>query len=191
MGSKFVAQFIGVQAAYRLPYVLLVDDDCLLPPEFPLHTERFKTGKKLGAIKCVGYAIQSCGPQGSKGTFCQQAQDIEYKLSGLQRYFGGLWSSAIFPHGAISLWERELLLQCFKKHPGFTISEDWFFGYVSRTLGARIVMCTEVFVKTETPSYLLRRGKQGRGGYGETTVTEQRMRRWNVSALFSASKTVY
>lgn len=179
-GSKIVAQFIGCQAAAEFPYALLIDDDCTLPEDFPLRTERIQLGTKKRLVKCLGYAIASVGSGGSPGTLCQQAQDLEYKLSGMGRYFFGSWGSASFPHGAIALWDREFLSVCFRKHPGFTISEDWFFGHVARELGGRIQMCNEIFVKTETPPALMRSSKQGaRAGYGEMTVVSQRMTRWN------------
>ena len=40
----------------------------------------------------------------------------------------------------------------FQAHPGFSVSEEWFFGHVARQLGCRIQMCTAVFVETETPN---------------------------------------
>ena len=174
IGSKIIAQYVGCYVSKKFPYVLLIDDDCLLPPNFPVVTERLK-----GKVKCVGYTIKSVGPNHSRGTYCQQAQDLEYKLSGIQRAFAGKIGSATFPHGAISLWDRDFLLNTFKVHPGFTVSEDWFFGHVARQLGCRITMCTSVFVETETPSSVFFSSGGARGGFGEMTVFKQRFKRWN------------
>ena len=174
MGSKIIAQFVGTYVAKRFPYVLLIDDDCLLPPNFPLVTERLR-----GKVQCIGYTIKSVGPNRSKGTLCQQAQDVEYKLSGIQRAFAGKVGSATFPHGAISIWDRELLIRTFQEHPGFSVSEDWFFGHVARKLGCRIQMCTSVFVETETPSAIFYSNGGARGGFGEMTIWKQRFFRWN------------
>ena len=158
----------------KFPYVLLIDDDCLLPPNLPLVTERLR-----GNVQCIGYTIKSVGPNRSKGTLCQQAQDMEYKLSGIQRAFAGKVGSATFPHGAISIWDRDLLMKTFQEHPGFSVSEDWFFGHVARQLGCRIQMCTSVFVETETPSAIFHSGGGARGGFGEMTIWKQRFFRWN------------
>lgn len=174
IGSKIIAQYVGCYVSKKFPYVLLIDDDCLLPPNFPVVTERLK-----GKVKCVGYTIKSVGPNHSRGTYCQQSQDLEYKLSGIQRAFAGKIGSATFPHGAISLWDRDFLLNTFKVHPGFTVSEDWFFGHVARQLGCRITMCTSVFVETETPSSVFFSSGGARGGFGEMTVFKQRFKRWN------------
>lgn len=67
IGSKIVAQFLGCYAAKGFKYVLLIDDDCALPPNFPIVSDRLK-----GKIKCIGYTIKSVGPESSKGTLCQQ-----------------------------------------------------------------------------------------------------------------------
>ncbi|KAL1600502.1 hypothetical protein SLS60_006888 [Paraconiothyrium brasiliense] len=174
VGSKIVAQFVGCYAAKAFKNVLLIDDDCALPPDFPVVTDRLK-----GNIKCLGYTIKSVGPNGSKGNYCQQAQDLEYKLSGLQRDFAGRVGSATFPHGAIALWDRELLVKTFHEHPGFSVSEDWFFGHVARKLGSRITMCSQVFVETETPTSVFFSSGGSRGGFGEMTIFSQRFKRWN------------
>jgi hypothetical protein len=174
VGSKIVAQFVGCYAAKGFKNVLLIDDDCALPPNFPIVSDRMTP-----MIKCIGYTIKSVGPESSRGTLCQQAQDLEYKISGIQRALAGYVGSATFPHGAISLWDREFLIQTFYKHPGFSVSEDWFFGHVARQLGSRITMCTSVFIETETPNAVFFSSGGARGGFGEMTIFKQRFYRWN------------
>ncbi|KAF2462566.1 glycosyl transferase [Lindgomyces ingoldianus] len=174
IGSKLVAQFVGCFATKDFKYVLLIDDDCALPSNFPIVTDRL-----VGKVQCIGYTIKSVGPNSSKGNLCQQAQDLEYKLSGLQRDFAGRVGSATFPHGAISLWDRQTLMKTFYEHPGFSVSEDWFFGHVARKLGCRIKMCSSVFVETETPTAVLFSRGGSRGGFGEMTIFKQRFMRWN------------
>ncbi len=177
VGSKIVAQFVGCYAAKHFENVLLIDDDCALPANFPIVSDRMK-----GKIQCVGYTIKSVGPNSSRGTLCQQAQDLEYKISGLQRQFAGVIGSATFPHGAISLWNTRFLIQTFHTHPGFSVSEDWFFGHVARELGCRITMCSAIFVETETPTDVFFAARGGsRGGFGEMTVFKQRFYRWSKS----------
>ncbi|KAJ6004051.1 hypothetical protein N7522_005696 [Penicillium canescens] len=174
IGSKIVAQFVGCYAAKDFENAVLIDDDCLLPPVFPIVSDRLK-----GRVRCIGYTIKSVGPNSSRGTYCQQAQDLEYKMSGLQRDFFGKCGSATFPHGAISLWNLEFLKATFHEHPGFSVSEDWFFGDACRRLGGRITMCSQVFVETETPSSVFISGSGSRGGFGEMTIFSQRFKRWN------------
>ncbi|GCB23393.1 hypothetical protein AAWM_06278 [Aspergillus awamori] len=174
VGSKIIALFVGCYAAKRFRYALLIDDDCILPPNFPVVVSRLSD-----TVRCIGYTIKAVAADSLPGTYCQQAQDLEYKLAGLQRTFAGRIGSATFPHGAISLWERSFLRETLQDHPGFSISEDWFLGNSCRRLGGRIQMCSSVFVETHAPpSFLFAAGKR-RGGFGETTVFKQRFMRWN------------
>jgi glycosyltransferase involved in cell wall biosynthesis len=174
VGSKIVALFVGCYVAKRFRYVLLIDDDCILPEKFPLVTSRL-----TGQTRCIGYTIKSVSADYSKGSYWQQSQDLEYKLSGLQRIFAGKAGSATFPHGAISLWDRQFLKKTLHHHPGYSISEDWFLGNSCRRLGGRIQMCSTLFVPTSTPSHFFLVGQQQRGGFGETTIVKQRFSRWN------------
>ncbi|KAJ6118341.1 glycosyltransferase like family 2-domain-containing protein [Penicillium samsonianum] len=175
VGSKIVALFIGCYAVKHFRYVLLIDDDCILPPNFPVVVSRL-----TNHVRCIGYTIKSVSSDSLKGSYCQQAQDLEYKLAGLQRSFAGRLGSATFPHGAISLWERTFLKDTLRHHPGFSISEDWFLGNSCRRLGGRIQMCSAVFVETTTPSaFIWTDRNRSRGGFGETTVLQQRFLRWN------------
>jgi hypothetical protein len=109
-----VAQYVGCYSAKGYENVLLIDDDCALPPNFPIVSDRL-----TDMIKCIGYTIKSVGPADNpRGTLCQQAQDLEYKISGLQRAFAGKVGSATFPHGAISIWNTRFLIDTFRTHPG-------------------------------------------------------------------------
>ncbi|KAL8809691.1 MAG: hypothetical protein Q9200_003185 [Gallowayella weberi] len=121
--------------------------------------------------------MKATGSNGSKGTLCQQAQDLEYKLSGLAKSFAGKIGSVTFPHGCIVLWDRKLLVETFQEHPGFTVSEDWFFRHAARQLGSRIKMCTSTFVETEVPSSVFFSNGGARGGFGEMRVWKQRFYR--------------
>jgi hypothetical protein len=67
IGSKIVAQFVGCYAAKSFKNVLLIDDDCALPEDFPIVTDRL-----VGNVQCIGYTIKSVGPGSSKGNLCQQ-----------------------------------------------------------------------------------------------------------------------
>lgn len=174
IGSKITAEFVGVSLTRKYKYIMLIDDDVHLPANLPLVTHRI-----TGNTKCIGYTIKSTGANGARGTLIQQCQDMEYKASGLGRTFSGKYGSATFPHGAIILWERECLQNLFNVHPGFVISEDWYFGHCARASGCRIQFCSQVFVETETPPALFKSSSAARGGFGEMTVFKQRFYRWN------------
>ena len=91
-----------------------------------------------------------------------------------QRQFAGPIGSATLPQGAIGVWDRKFLLQTFYERPDFSVSEDWFFGHVTRMLGSRIMI-----VETETPAAIFWVGRGGsRGGFSWMTVLKQRFERW-------------
>jgi len=179
IGSKITAEFVGVIMARKYKYALLIDDDVLLPHNFPLVTNRLQ-----GNTRCIGYTIKSTGLDSSKGTLIQQAQDMEYKMSGMTKIFCGKYGSTTFPHGAIILWDRDTLEKLFWGHPGFHISEDWYFGHTARSAGYHIDFCSQVFIETETPPNLIMPAKSERGGYGEMTVAKQRFFRWNFFIVY-------
>jgi hypothetical protein len=199
LGSKVIAIFVGCHAAGGFRHALLMDDDCALPADFPVVTSRLR-----GGTQCISYTIGCTGSSSSHPamyssstpTWCQKAQDLEYKLAGLQRLFAGRIGSASFPHGAISLWDKRFLKRTLEHHPGFSVSEDWFLGHVCRQLGGRIEMCSAVFVQTVTPASMFFTGgwwrwgrgsgdgigsglAESRGGFGEMTLFMQRFSRWN------------
>lgn len=190
VGSKITAEFVGVAVARGYKYVMLIDDDVLLPENLPLPTHHFDDCDARNRVACVGYTIKSVGANSTRGTLMQMAQDLEYKVSGLAKVLQTHYGSVVFPHGAIALWRRDVLEKIFHAHPGYHISEDWYLGHTARAAGYRMVMSSEIFVETETPPSLFppifrRKGDGGsRGGYGEMTIYKQRFYRWNFFFLF-------
>lgn len=169
-----VAQFVGCYVAKQFRNMLLIDDDCLLPPNFPIVTDRFTL-----SVKCVGYTIKSVGTSSSKGTLSQQAQDVEiqyewdsasicwqdwisYLPSRSDQYLGSLnahqnvpGSSGFLGVGGLVLWT--CCAPAWLSHPD--------------------VYCR--FVETETPDAIFFSGGGDRGGFGEMTIWKQRFFRWN------------
>ena len=112
-------KIVGCYAVKSFRFVLLLDDDCRLPPNFPVVIYRL-----TNQVRCIEYMIKSINTDSSRSSNCQQAQDLEYKLAGLQRSFVGRIGSATFPHSAIFLWERSFLEVTLQHDPEFPISED-------------------------------------------------------------------
>lgn len=188
VGSKITAEFVGVAVAREYKYCMLIDDDVLIPPNLPLPTHYFEDCSAKNRVACVGYTIKSVGANSSPGTLMQQAQDLEYKVSGLAKVFQMHYGSVTFPHGAIALWRRDVIEKIFHAHPGYHISEDWYLGHTARCAGYRMVMASQLFVETETPPRLFppifTKGGGSRGGYGEMSIYKQRFFRWNFFFLF-------
>ncbi|KAE8397705.1 hypothetical protein BDV37DRAFT_289195 [Aspergillus pseudonomiae] len=146
-----------------------INDDCILPRNFPV-----VTGRLTDQVQCIGYTIKSVGAGAARGTYSQQAQDLEYKLAGQHRTFARRFGSAMFPHGAISLWRRKFLKRTLENHPGFSLSEDLFLGDSCRRLAGRIQRCNAVFVETMTPARVISvHVNRLRGGVGQITVCKK------------------
>lgn len=128
--SKVAAQYVGVAAAHRFKYCLLIDEDIALPETFPIATELIEnhgTGEKAiqTPVKCIGYALEAASYDDD------QVLNLDYQLSSLpMTFFGksGEVGSASFPHGTVTLWDRSLLQECFQRHPGYRTSPNWFLG---------------------------------------------------------------
>jgi hypothetical protein len=84
--------------------MLVMNDDYILLPNFIVVASRLSD-----RTRCISYTIKAAGLTTQEATWCQKAQDLEYKLASLQRYFLAKVSSATFPHGVISLWDRAFL----------------------------------------------------------------------------------
>ena len=141
---------------------------------------------------------QSTGTNGAKGTLIQQAQEIEYKLSGLSRHFQGTYGSAVFPYGAIILWGRDVLETSWRSSSGVildtrsvkigtsgTLAGYFFSDHFTFTLLTNLIVCWfphSVHYPNvrpdKTPPSLFIPAKSTRGGYGEMTVWKQRFYRW-------------
>jgi hypothetical protein len=162
--SKIVAQYVGCYVAREFDSVLLTDDDCILPSNFPLATD-----KLLGKVRCVGYGIKST----RRKSLCQMAQDAEYKFSSLQKVLAARLGSATAPHGALSLWDREFLQDTLRAQPGFSLSEEWLLGHHCRQLGGCVKMCSAVFASVPVSSGIF----SGRSRH--STIWRRRFSPWN------------
>ena len=67
-----------------------------------------------GRVKVVCYPIKAVHPTDEKSLFIQW-QNIEYKISDFAKRLQSPYS-VLFPHGAVSLWDRNIAIQCLHQH---------------------------------------------------------------------------
>jgi cellulose synthase/poly-beta-1,6-N-acetylglucosamine synthase-like glycosyltransferase len=147
-----------------------IDDDIALEPNmsFPITKN----------TSCIAYTISATNFNGPEGLI-HMFQDLEYKLSGIMKMIEAHFASTTFPHGAISLWKRDVLLKVLEQHPMFPLSDDWFMGTICNRMGHRIETCATMFIKTDVPSNYLHQDSASRAsGYGQVTLFDQRFKRW-------------
>lgn len=162
IGSKSVsAYYAGVMCA-RLgyKYCIVMDDDTLLQPSMGVFLH------DPDNLNCAAYAfaISSTNPDGT--TVLTALQDIEYKLSDLnkivQSSFLNNSGSVLAPHGAINMWKSEILVRIMLKHNCIFHGEDYVMGSILRDMdielgrteeeSTRCKMVSSVIVPTITPT---------------------------------------
>lgn len=118
-GNKTLAMFAGSVAAKDFKYLLLIDDDVTIPPDM-------KFGKHLfsSTVRAICYPIRATHPQGRTTSLFIEWQGIEYKMADYAKLLQNEFSTVLFPHGAICLWERNTLIHCFRSHDTIFYADD-------------------------------------------------------------------
>ncbi len=92
---------------------------------------------------------------GTQNMIWTRWQDLEYKLSDFFKIFQDKYSSVLFPHGAISLWEKNILYEILKDHDAIFFADDVKMGMWLTRRGFRLCYYSDSVVDTETPETLL------------------------------------
>jgi cellulose synthase/poly-beta-1,6-N-acetylglucosamine synthase-like glycosyltransferase len=121
MGNKTLAFYAGAIAAKDFQYILLMDDDVHLPRHMSFDCNVFDE-----KVKAVCYPIRAVHPSGDDGSSSLfiQWQALEYKTSDYTKLLQSYLSTVLYPHGAISLWERETLIECLRQHDTIFYADD-------------------------------------------------------------------
>lgn len=156
-------------------YVVLLDDDTVIPYNFTIDEELFMDEK----VSAIAYSIQT-----GKSNLVESLVDWEYKLYGWRNYFKSQYSTVKFALGIISVWRFDRFLNVYKhnpcRYPGLPFGEDGWAGYINRTYNYRIVQDLRFTVTTFAPSKLFPNifSTQTRQGYDSTNLWKQRAHRW-------------
>ena len=137
--------FAGSVAAKDFKYLCLIDDDVTIPEEM-----NFGVHLMSESVKAICYPIRAVHPDtGTDKSWFIQWQGIEYKMADYAKMIQNQWSTVLYPHGACALWDRAVLIECFREHDTVFFADDvkmglWFtrHGYemrihVSIKLGTR------------------------------------------------------
>jgi len=119
-GNKTLAMFSGSVAAKDYKYLLLLDDDVTVPPNMDFGIELFSD-----TVKAVCYPIRAVHPEDpEERNFFIEWQGLEYKMADYSKMIQTRWSTVLYPHGAVCLWERETLIKCFREHDTVFYADD-------------------------------------------------------------------
>lgn len=114
MGNKSAAVYAGAVAAKPLKYVMTIDDDVTLPESLHFGVDMF-SDKNVG---CVCYPIKPMMEEnGGRGSpWLVQWQGLEYQLAGYTKMVQHTLSTVLYPHGAIAMYKREVVIDVLLHH---------------------------------------------------------------------------
>ena len=124
-GNKTLAIYAGTVAAARYRYICVMDDDVTLPMDM-----EFGTFLLDGSVAAVTYPLKPvrCDDGTTDGNLFLQWQEIEYKMTDCDKVIQSRWSTVLYPHGACSLWKREILIDCLREHDTVFFGDDVRMG---------------------------------------------------------------
>ena len=194
VGHKSMALLLGNRLLPdTVKYVLLLDDDVLIPKTMVFDDSYFKDDQ----VSCIAYSIAVHGHKGTVESMnlVQRLTDFEFKFADTFRAFMSSYSSVVFAHGAIGLWRRDRFSEIYENHPGLPIGEDGWAGRLNLKAGYTMKQDSGPLIRTESPplliptqwwSWMLHKDQPSKrqhiAGFGSPDLFNQRARRWDMNA---------
>lgn len=167
-GNKTLAQFLSVNAMMDrddIKHVMIIDDDTKVPDVFTTSVEKIDD-----ITKGIMFGIRGVDEDGNQDCIWTKWQDLEYKLGDLVKEIQCNYATVLFPHGAVSLWEKEIFFNILGQHDAIFFADDVKMGIFLMMNGYRLYYNTSVVFETEVPSSLI--GKS-------PNYYNQRVRSWD------------
>lgn len=124
-----------------------MDDDTRLPPEMVFDEGFF--GRE--SVKAVCYPIRAIGPRDpGDESILVKWQELEYKICDYSKRFQSRFSTVLYPHGAVSLWERETLINCLRDHDTVFYGDDVKMGLWLQHHNYKMIMDHRYLIDTES-----------------------------------------
>ena len=182
-GNKSLSQFLTVKKLMEIDdikYVMVIDDDTKIPAELSTPIEKFDD-----ITKGIMYGIRAVDDEGKQESIWTRWQDMEFKIGDFIKKFQTKYGSVLFPHGAVSLWEKEMIYDILAESDTIFYVEDGKMGMHLSRNGYKLHYCQDVIFETLTPSSLI--GKS-------PNFYEQRVRSWDFGehmAIFKHFKSFF
>lgn len=174
--------FKAVQQARKINptfnYVILIDDDTLVPHDFRIDKKCFDSDK----VSAVAYGIKINNPQ----NLVEKLVDWEYKIYCWKNYWRSQWSTLKFAIGIFSVWRYDRFQQVYSLNPchppGLPFGEDGWAGFINRKLGYQMREDLRFSVASYAPPKMwptcIIPENPDRQGYGAVNLWKQRAYRW-------------
>eukprot|EP00835_Amoeboradix_gromovi_P002244 NODE_123_length_18841_cov_0.279693.p1 type:complete len:837 gc:universal NODE_123_length_18841_cov_0.279693:13673-11163(-) len=154
IGSKTLAQYLAVRQIVKerndIKHIMIIDDDVTISPHLRFPVERIE-----GNTKALVIGIRGVDNKGKQKVLWTKWQDMEYKVSDFVKIFQDQYSSVMYPHGAISLWDKEILLKILIDHDAIFYADDVKMGMWLTRRGYRLGYYADAVVNTATPASIL------------------------------------
>ena len=151
-GNKNFSQFLSVRNLMKrddIKYVMVIDDDVKIPGNLTGSIDKFDD-----VTKGVMYGIKGVDEQGKQESIFTRWQDLEYKVGDFIKKFQTR-STVLFPHGAVSLWEKNAFYRLLGEMDTIFFAEDVKMGLHLLLNGYRLHYNQDCIFETITPSSIL------------------------------------
>ena len=156
-GNKTLAIYaVALHKCKHMKYCMMIDNDVILPEDLHIPMDIFGD-KNQSHVKALAFTIKASNPFNRAGltNWVSAMQNIEYIKAGWTKMLQSQLGSALYAHGAISLWEKDIMVSVFKQHNTFFDGEDLQMGVILHGFnqGYAIKTVANVSVETEVPSH--------------------------------------
>ncbi|KAL0221418.1 hypothetical protein RCL1_001272 [Eukaryota sp. TZLM3-RCL] len=137
-GNKtFSIQYVAKNIlAYRpeIEYVVLMDDDVIIPSDMSWQTHRLTDPEIAGAVITIRADMNRPEKKNSwrRRSLLVWFQDMEYMMAGLMKLVQDQFGGCNYPHGAISIWKKDVLVEVLDNHNSAFHGEDAQMGFILR-----------------------------------------------------------
>jgi len=172
---------LHIQRCCPKPYVMLLDDDTVLPSNFKVRTDLFMTNKVAGYSCAIGVL------KNNSFNLWQHLIDFEYRSISWRNEIKSQHSTISFLHGIICIYRTDAFLEIYRFNPclppgHLPFGEDSYAGLIARTHGWLLKQDNTQCVLTYCPSTLFAWNKTSyEQGYGASSLFKQRALRWYLS----------
>ncbi|KAL0216487.1 hypothetical protein P9112_008671 [Eukaryota sp. TZLM1-RC] len=170
-----------------IDYVVIMDDDVVIPRDMSWQTHRLKKDNVCGAVVTIRADINDPEKSGfRRRKLLVWFQDLEYLLSGLMKQCQSNLGTGSYPHGAISIWKKDALIEILDHHNTAFHGEDAMMGFLTRQLmpGKKLITFAATPALTQVPTDLFHLGEDLFGDHAvdDKSLFNQRVKSWDVCA---------
>ncbi|KAL0219039.1 hypothetical protein P9112_004692 [Eukaryota sp. TZLM1-RC] len=181
-------------AKYWLPpnidTVVIMDDDIILPPDMSFQINKLSNKSVAGAVPIIRTAPNKDSKGFRRRSLLVWMQDVEYLLAGFSKLFQSSWSTANYPHGAVSIWKRDVMVEVMERHNTVFNGEDAQMGLILREMTKEkgdmqmLLAYGNTPVLTSVPEDLCHPGEDlfNDVSIDEKSLLAQRIKSWDVTA---------